>query len=262
VLTVAPKKALVSSSWSRTGITAATLVPDKKTVATCSIMKGRGMVRFWEPETGEPKGRSLKHESQVTDARYGADGKTVVTYTEGSAYCWDAETGRLLGTGSYSRESHRNDRWQTAHALLLKHKHAMPADHVERVEATIAVSPDGRLLLTGSLDGTARLWDAETGKSIGLPLVHQGGVISVAFAPDGVRIATGSRDNTARVWSLEPIQGTPEELSLWAQVITGMALDVNGTVRRLDPSRLEERREALRRLGSPLCGLGHATPAP
>ena len=38
----------------------------------------------------------------------------------------------------------------------------------------VAFSPDGKLILTGSRDQTARLWEAGTGKPIGTPLVHQG----------------------------------------------------------------------------------------
>jgi hypothetical protein len=66
-----------------------------------------------------------------------------------------------------------------------------------------AFSPDGKRIVTASSDKTARLWDAETGKQIGAPLVgHEAAVDSAAFSPDGKRIVTASWDKTARLWAV------------------------------------------------------------
>ena len=64
----------------------------------------------------------------------------------------------------------------------------------------VAFSPDGKTVLTGSCDKTARLWDAATGRPLGPPMTHQGVVVAVAFSPDGKTVLTGSRDKTARLW--------------------------------------------------------------
>ena len=63
----------------------------------------------------------------------------------------------------------------------------------------VAWSPDGHHILTGSPDGTARIWDATTGENT-LTLTHDGWVMAVAWSPDGHHILTGSQDGTARIW--------------------------------------------------------------
>jgi WD40 repeat protein len=66
---------------------------------------------------------------------------------------------------------------------------------------SVAFSPDGRRIISGSDDNTLRLWDAATCKPIGSPLQgHTSSVNSVAFSPDGRRLVSGSNDNTLRIW--------------------------------------------------------------
>jgi WD40 repeat protein len=74
---------------------------------------------------------------------------------------------------------------------LLPHQQAVLA---------VAFSPNGTTVATGGSDGTARLWDARSGLSVGEPLAHRGPVSAVAFSPDGGRLVTASADHTARVW--------------------------------------------------------------
>ncbi|MGH3970954.1 MAG: toll/interleukin-1 receptor domain-containing protein, partial [Mycobacterium sp.] len=67
----------------------------------------------------------------------------------------------------------------------------------------VAVSPDGHRLASAGFDHTVRLWNAETGHSIGAPLTgHTGTVSSVAFSPDGHRLASASWDQTVRLWDV------------------------------------------------------------
>ena len=76
----------------------------------------------------------------------------------------------------------------------------------------VAFSPDGKLLISGSSDPYARLWDTSTGKLLARsPESTQGGhtntISSVAFNLKGDEVTTASWDNTVRVWRLDPSNG-------------------------------------------------------
>lgn len=72
--------------------------------------------------------------------------------------------------------------------------------HANKVNS-VAFSPDGRFIASGSADRTMCFWDVQTGAQVGEPLRgHTDSVTSVAFSPDGRSIASGSWDTTVRVW--------------------------------------------------------------
>ena len=71
----------------------------------------------------------------------------------------------------------------------------------------VAWSPDATHILTGSHDGTARVWDARTGENT-LTLTHANWVRAVAWSPDATHILTASDDGTARVWDARTGENT------------------------------------------------------
>ncbi len=81
-------------------------------------------------------------------------------------------------------------------------KQLLPPLRHDQAVTCMALSPDDRLILTGSSDHTARLWEAHSGVLIGQPLQHQGQISQVAFSPKGQIAATASYDKTAAVWDI------------------------------------------------------------
>ncbi len=85
--------------------------------------------------------------------------------------------------------------WQRHTHLALKTLRG----HLDEV-TSVAFSPDGQRIVTGSWDSTAKVWEAASGRELLTLKGHSGGISSVAFSPDSQRIVTGGGDNTAKVW--------------------------------------------------------------
>ncbi len=67
----------------------------------------------------------------------------------------------------------------------------------------VAVTPDGRWAVSGSYDGTLKLWDLETGIPRTTFRGHGGPVHAVAVIQNGKRVISGSTDQTLRIWESE-----------------------------------------------------------
>jgi WD40 repeat protein len=117
----------------------------------------------------------------------------VVSGSDITARVWDATTGKKVArmthddeyVGHFSREGELvriiHDAWVTS----------------------LAFSPDGKYVVSGSKDNTARVWESSTGNEVAR-LIHGDTVSSVAFSPDGRYVVSGSEDKTLRIWMWQP----------------------------------------------------------
>ena len=142
--------------------------PDGKRLAAGG---DNGIIKLWDTVTGKEL-LTLKGDSEsVNSVAFSPDGKRLASAgsCDGIIKLWDTVTGKKL--------------------LTLK-----------GASLSVAFSPDGRRLASGSDDDTIRVWDTVTGKELLMLKGHSDKVWSVAFSSDGKRLASGSADKTINIW--------------------------------------------------------------
>jgi WD40 repeat protein/serine/threonine protein kinase len=180
-----PGKAFNSAGFSPDGSTAVLSSSEDKRVWRWDLSAAQGAA---SPATADQLGPPLLDFNslggEVWAAMFAPDGRHVLTIGGNDAQLWHIESRRAVVRYS-------------PHGAV----------------ASAAVSPDGRLVATGSWDHSAKIWDAATGDAIRrLDGGHIGYINSVEFSPDGRELLTASDDGTARVWDVE--SGKPTEVVL------------------------------------------------
>jgi WD40 repeat protein len=135
--------------------------------------------------------------------------------------------GETLVTGSYRKIKV----WRTLPQTGIKSlKDAQPLHTLmghSHIVRSLAISADGKMLVSGSWDQTIKVWQLETGELVHTLKGHKDRVYAIALSPDGQIIASGSADKTIKLWHLQ----TGELLGTFTghtHIVTALAFTASG----------------------------------
>ncbi|HQZ65021.1 MAG TPA: DUF4062 domain-containing protein [Planctomycetaceae bacterium] len=171
------------------GVCCVAISADNKLAASGSSDR---TVRIWEISTGATLVIHRPHDDRVTHINFLGSGERFISASEDGTVCvcstfFDRPHFNLIGHKSLDETWGR----QVGYAQVIQ---------------CVGFSPDGRHVATGSLDGTARLWDVARRIPLGSLEGHTGWVTSVAFSFNGTQLATSSFDGMVRVWNISKFE--------------------------------------------------------
>ncbi|MBA3752047.1 WD40 repeat domain-containing protein [Candidatus Dependentiae bacterium] len=184
---------------------------DKKTILTECDKRAC----LFESETGKLIREFEGHIGTIIAGAVGAEGKTIVTSSQDKTVrVWNAHTGKVLR--QFASHPHLSDSsLETGEAKngltdsLESTGRLWNKDPLRLFKKLfdliwcVSLSPDERLLFTGSHDGTAWVWDVESGKPLMQLKGHTETIFSAEIYSCGTRILTASSDGTARLWDIK-----------------------------------------------------------
>ncbi len=178
-----------------TQINAACFGPDGTLIATAS---DDGTARLWDVTTGEVRAE-LNHDAPVSRVIFSGDGKFIATSDGKFVHIWTRSGQPLL---------------------------EQPIAASDTV-ATLAFSPDGLRVLTGSASGKVQMWNALTGEALAEPIRAGAPVVAAGFSGDGKTVLSATSDGVARVWKTPAFHPVSEKFSTGGS-IGGLCISPTG----------------------------------
>lgn len=215
------KAAVLDASWSPNGQAVVTASADSTAVV-------------WNAETGRKIVDLGQHEGTVVSAAYSSNSQLVVTSSlDGSVRVWDIEDGSQLAQFTVVSDHFPDARfspndelialasasgfvhlWNWSHKCgcdlpqdqprvgTISKETTVLAGHSNDIKS-VSWSTDGKKIITASHDGTAKIWEVETGQALQTLSGHTGQLTGAIFSKDGKTALTVSMDRSARLWDIE-----------------------------------------------------------
>ena len=169
---------------------------------------------LWDVATGARLRTFAGHTGSVVSAAFTPDGTRLLTGSpDGTAILWDVATAAVVFTlrskevlgvaispdGATLATASSGDLTTTLWDARTGKPNVVLRGHKEGV-TSVAFSPDGGRVLTGSFENRGMVWETATGKRVASTGLHGNDVYSVAFTPDGRRVVTGEREEVVMMW--------------------------------------------------------------
>lgn len=132
------------------------------------ILKWKTASGIWQITNGG-------QDKTIKSLAFSHDGKTIAGGGDGFIYFWNVEDGELT--------------------------HTVEEDQYG-VVSSLDFSPDDSMLVSGSADGTVRIWEAGSATLLKELLGHSSPIFGISFSPDGENIASGANEGTIILWGL------------------------------------------------------------
>ena len=177
-----------------------------------------GSIRVWDVESSDTVLGPIKtgHRGFVSAVIYSPDTTKIATggRNEDALKIWDAKTGNLLSTIKHD-STVSSLAWTSDQKKLITGSHpsirifdtatwqqiAILEGHT-RTLCSLSLFQNDRLLASGSVDNTARLWNLDTNLAVGPPIQHEDIVRHAAISADGTLLVTGCDDKNVYAWDI------------------------------------------------------------